>query len=393
MLPRYFIFILCISAFCIVSKAQEPVESIFQSHLEDNFEADGTDFLPILEHLTQLSQNPMDINALDYEELMQLGLLSPIQVDYILSYRSKLGDFMDIHELQAVPELDLNTAILLSHVLRVDVTKQNTPVTFKNLLLFGKSELVFRARTFLEEDILYHKVDKNERKYLGNHHQYMLRYRYNFDNRIILSYLGEKDPGETLYKPKHSIGPDFNSANIALMNASKYVDIAVLGDFTVHLGQGLVSNASYSGGKSGSVMQISKTGKTIRPYGSVNEQGFYRGISISGRIKTWNYMFFGSAKPFDASLDTLNDSNGTRFTAIRTVQLTGLHRDSVGHDEKSQSFKFKFRRKSLSISFFRNDRNVPKIQVYRKELIELQSGLLASMEKYAFQWRISFYEC
>lgn len=397
MLQRSFILILCISAHCIISIGQEPVESIFQSHLEDNFEAEGTDFLPVLEHLNQLSQNPLDINTLTYDELMQLGFLSAIQAEYILTYRSRLGDFMDIHELQAVPEIDLNTALLLSHVVRVDSKNQYSPVSFRNLLLFGKSELLIRARTFLEEDILAREVEKNERPYFGNHHHYMLRYRYNFDNRILLSYLGEKDPGETLYHPRHTFGPDFNSASLAFMNAGKFIDMAVLGDFTVHLGQGLVSNASYGGGKSGSVMQISKTGKNLRPYGSVNEQGFFRGLAVSGRIKNWNYMVFGSVNPFDANMDTLTEADGKQSSAIRTIQLTGFHRDSTELISKQNVFLWNYggrlgmmsRAYRIHLNFLGNHYQYPfspPDEMYQKFKFTQKNILNYSMD-YSVKWK------
>ncbi len=40
--------------------------------------------------------------------LEQLKLLSPVQIDNLLSYRKLLGNFLSIYELQAIPIWDLD---------------------------------------------------------------------------------------------------------------------------------------------------------------------------------------------------------------------------------------------------------------------------------------------
>lgn len=328
------IAILC-SAVC---SGQEEIELRFQNRLETDFSEGEADFMPILDHLSALVENPMDLNSCSFDELMQLGILSQLQAENILYHRAKMGDFLDVHELQAVSGMDQQTAELVSNVVKVNYKKLWTPVNLKNLFQLGKSDMVFRAKTILEEKAGYASEDvQNEDGYLGNKHQYLFRYRYNFDNRIILNVLSEKDPGESLYKKGLTIGPDFNSAYLSILSPVRGVDMLILGDYRIHMGQGLISNASYGGGKSASVMQINKTGKALRPYSSVNEFGFHRGFAFCGTFRKLHYLVFGSSNKLDARIDTVFENNVIQDIRLVSLTETGLHRDSTELGLKQQT--------------------------------------------------------
>lgn len=353
MFLKFLLLFVCILAMRSAAFTQDDIVDGFQSQLETYFEEEEKDLLPVIEHLTHLSKNPLDLNECTFEDLMQLEFISQLQVEQILKHRQILGDFLDTHELQAVSGLDLQSVNLLSQVVSVESKIRWTPVNFKNLISLGKSDLMIRAKSFLEKEQDYQTENGEEPNFVGNNHQYLFRYRYNFDNRIIFNYLGEKDPGETLFKPKTVTGPDFNSGYLAILGASKFIDQLIIGDFNIHLGQGLISNASYGGGKSGSVMQISKLAKSIRPYGSVNENGFMRGMAISGKAKIFNYMTFCSFRYIDSRLDTMNES----AVSIGSQSLTGLHRTKEELADKQNTYLLSFggkagiHAKSFRVSF------------------------------------------
>ena len=67
-----------------------------------------------------------DINLATYESLMSLGFLSDIQIINILSYKELMTGFLDIHELQAVPAIDIETARLLYYYFEVNASPAKT---------------------------------------------------------------------------------------------------------------------------------------------------------------------------------------------------------------------------------------------------------------------------
>ncbi|HRQ30157.1 MAG TPA: helix-hairpin-helix domain-containing protein [Saprospiraceae bacterium] len=353
MFQKIILLVACIVFMRSFAFTQDDIVEGFQSQLETYFEAEETDLLPIIEYLTHLSKNPLDLNHCSYEDLMHLEILSQLQVEQILKHRKVLGDFLDTHELQAVSGLDLQTISLLSQVVTVESKIRWTPINFKNLISLGKSDLLIRAKTFIEKEQDYVSNEGKKPNFSGNNHQYLFRYKYNFDNRIIFNYLGEKDPGETLIKRHIVPVPDFNSGYLAILGPCKYVDQLIIGDFNIHLGQGLISNASYGGGKSASVMQISKLAKSIRSYGSVNENGFMRGMAVSGKAKIIHYTAFCSFRFLDSRLDTMYETDIT----IGSQSLTGFHRTEEELADKQNTHLLSFggkagiHAKAIRISF------------------------------------------
>ena len=63
----------------------------------------------LYESLYQLYQNPIDLNTATNEELASIYVLSQLQIKNILEHRQQNGDFLSIYELQAVPNLDIET--------------------------------------------------------------------------------------------------------------------------------------------------------------------------------------------------------------------------------------------------------------------------------------------
>src|SRR5690349_13079118 len=89
--------------------AQEVPVSL-QQQLEDLTDANENE-LPdenLLLQLEHLVKRPLNINIASPSELEAIFFLTPIQIEQLINYRQLLGNFIDLHELQAVPSWDLN---------------------------------------------------------------------------------------------------------------------------------------------------------------------------------------------------------------------------------------------------------------------------------------------
>jgi hypothetical protein len=130
-----------------------------------------------------------------------------------------------------------------------------------------------------------------------------------------------------------------------------------LGDFAVSMGQGLILHNDFGTGKSSWVMNVKRAGKTIRPYSSVNEVNFFRGIgTILNLGKNHKASLFLSYKPISGSLQT-NTTENTDFDSFGSIRLSGLHRTDSEIIQKNtvnqthSGGKLEYARKDFKLSF------------------------------------------
>ncbi|MCB0777452.1 MAG: helix-hairpin-helix domain-containing protein, partial [Chitinophagaceae bacterium] len=56
-----------------------------------------------LQELEYFRKNPLNLNTADANELRRLRIITDLQIANLISYRSLLGNLLNIYELQAVP--------------------------------------------------------------------------------------------------------------------------------------------------------------------------------------------------------------------------------------------------------------------------------------------------
>jgi len=136
----------------------------------------------------------------------------------------------------------------------------------------------------------------------------------------------EKDPGEQFFSGSNTTGFDYYTGFIHLKDLLPRVKNLNIGDYSVSMGQGLIVHNSFGGGKSSFVTNIKKGGRAIRPYSSVTEANFFRGLAatvdVSDHIEV---TAFGSNRDFDATIfaDTTIDVG---FQRISSIVVDGFHR-------------------------------------------------------------------
>ncbi|MEZ4911901.1 MAG: helix-hairpin-helix domain-containing protein, partial [Saprospiraceae bacterium] len=150
-------------------------------------------------------------------------------------------------------------------------------------------------------------------------------------------------------------------------------------------------------GKSSYVMNVKRAGRSLRPYSSVNEVNFYRGVGMTlTPVKDVEATIFGSYKPVDATLRTDTLEN-TDFDYFGTVRQDGYHRTESEISNKNSLYqsnaglkvKYKSRKFEVGLNTLYTHFSVPLIkdnQLYKKYLFAGQNLINASID-YGFRWR------
>ena len=326
----FFLLFVFISVFC---KAQESdktkiLEAIIESQLENLGEE--TDASVMIEDLEYYAEHPININSTTAAELSKIYLLNDIQITNLLNYIQEYGPVYSIYELNTINGFTPNLLTKLNLFIRFG-EKDKIPEKLSESLKYGRHQILLRTLGTLQKPKGYILNDDNKIPYEGNRFRYYSRYRFEADNRIYAGVTAEKDPGEAFFSGSNKAGFDFYSAHLSV-NFKGILQNITVGDFIVRSGQGLVLWQGFTTGKSVYALNILKTSQGVRPYTSVDENLFFRGISSSFKWKKASFDLFISSKNTDANL-VVNENGGTEFTSIQT---SGYHRtESEIADEKS----------------------------------------------------------
>jgi hypothetical protein len=261
-------------------------------------------------------KHPVNINEDDGTALAELGLLSPLQIQWLLEHRKVFGSFLHLYELQAVPGWDATIFKQVQPFITVRTNEQT--VSWKNWLKTGKHQWMVRYRSTLEQAVGYRLNGREATPYLGSPGSMLFRYRFQSLPAIQWHLLGEKDAGEPFFKGRNRSGFDFVSGHVQYRSKG-ILRKAVAGDYTVSMGQGLVQWQGFSIG--GEIAALKQQGEVIRAYGGAGEFAFYRGAAVSVQKKKWQGNAFVSFRRLDGNLQ--EDSSGKYVTSIQTG---GYHR-------------------------------------------------------------------
>ncbi len=294
------------------------IEDVIAQEAEDGGEFSYNAAFDLLE---AYARRPLDLNRATAEELSELLLLAPLQVDRLLQYRERMQGFISIYELQAVPGLDLETIRRLLPYVTVNRGLDDLSVPFRQLLTEGTRELYFRAGARLETARGYQDPDP---AYAGSPLKLYTRFRQRYGNQFSAGVVAEKDPGEALLG--RGAGVDYISAHFFLRHLNPRVRAVAVGDFSVSFGQGLILYTGFGFGKSSLTTRVARNSPVLQPYASVNEFNFMRGAGVTLALgKRVELTVFGSRRGRSANL--ARDSLG--YTSL---PLSGYHR-TVGERE------------------------------------------------------------
>jgi hypothetical protein len=292
---------------------EQILESIAPQLSEDH------DYSEIAERLNHYKRSPLNINLASKEQLQELFFISPVQIKSIINHREENGLYLDILELQSVHALDIQTIRWLMNFIVVLPPGELEFTSFKKLLMKAEHEVMFRIGQVLEKQSGFSSSSLiDDGSYLGSAMRIFTRYRYNYSNVLFASLNMEKDAGEPFLIGKGGRGFDFYSANISY-RGNGIIKKLIAGDYALQFGQGLSMWAGAGFGKGANLSTIAKQDVGLRPYSSVNESLFMRGIAGTIRLKAISFTPFYSGRRIDAGM-------AESGLEVSTMQVSGLHR-------------------------------------------------------------------
>ena len=311
-----------------IDKWMEYIEELSEDSEENN------ESIEILYNdLSYLSENPLNLNLTTAEQLRKIPFLSDIQILNILDYRKKQGELVSIYELKNIRFLDMQTIELILPFVYVGEVNKELRFTLKNLLKYGKNELLLRYDRSLDEKKGYKEYPDSilqqypNRKYTGEPFYTSMRYSYSFDNRFQMGVVAEKDAGETFWNKRHK-GYDYYSAHAFLKDVGKIRSFA-LGDYKVSFGQGLVISNDFTPSRSSILSQAERRNNGFRRHYSTNENVFFRGAATTLSLKKFDISAFYSNRKADATADE---------QTISSFKTDGIHR-TEGDLEKKHTIR------------------------------------------------------
>lgn len=281
---------------------EQIIESVATgSESEDNIESAVSD-------LEELYANPLNINSAVQKEFDKLWILTDFQIKALLDYRKKIGSIVSLNELIYLYGYDALTVKLITPFVFLGEREYQTSNSVKQAIKYSRHEAFARITQ-------QNNVATN---YAGNNQKYNLRYKGWYGKSIKAGFLAEKDIGETFFAHDNSQGFDFYSAFIQY-EGKKILESAVVGDYRIKAGQGLLIWPGYSTGKSSQINSLQRRGQGVSGNSSSDEYGYFRGSAIKVGTKKLSLTIFGSQKKLDASIDST-------LMGISTIRTGGLHR-------------------------------------------------------------------
>ena len=284
----------------------------------------------LYESLFQLYATPLDLNTCTRDELEATYLVTELQLNSFFQYREDYGKLLSFYELQAVPDFDLATIYKILPFVTVIPENKNLWTGLNNptqhFLLFRTENLVEQKKGFTAA-----KPDTKgvlPQRFLGSPTQWYLRYRYARSKDFSFGLTMEKDEGEAFkFDPStRNYGADFLSFHAQVQNRGKLKNL-IVGDYQLQVGQGLIFSSGFVLGKGMETVYTTRRPTTgARPYTSVVEGGFFRGITATFALsKRFELTAMYSRIRRDGTVNAA-DTADTADDFISSILSSGLHR-------------------------------------------------------------------
>lgn len=328
------------------------------------------DWSAVTERFEHFKKNPFCINSATIDDFQKSGLFNAHQIDRIFSWREETGAFLEIFELQAIPEFTLEEIKKLLPFICIDNNKEG--LSLKKEFINAKTRLSMRNAVLLEKAQGY-----SNGNYLGNRFSQYLRYKKSSE-KFSLSVALEKDPGEPYLQIPKIVISDFTTFHLRF--PWKKWDF-ILGDYSASFGQGLILMQDFVPGKSPLITELKRIPKVIKTYSSRDESSFFRGAAVNIPVsRNISVAFLQSARRIDGNIlvDSLSDLQ--QFSAF---QFSGLHRTKSEISDKKSVKQFTI---GSSVQYQKRNANFGWQFIWHHLNKQAsQSGLL--YRKYAFAGR------
>ncbi len=284
---------------------------------------DIPEYEQLYEGLLHYTQQPVNLNHTNRQELQQLYFLSDLQIENILYHIYQYGPLESIYELRLIDGLeDYDIRNLLPFVYVGEHQEQKELFHPKELYYYGKHQLLLRMDKGLETKEGYRFLPEEDEAQFNSNEGYKgdpfyasIRYQYTFKDKLNIGLRMEKDAGEQFWGD-YNKGFDSYGGYVQI-DKLKWCKRIIIGDFKANFGNGLVMNTDFGFGKSADVLNTTPRSQGIRKTNSTDEYNFFRGVGGSFQWNRWEANVFYSIRRLDA------DTTGGY---IHSIYTTGLHR-------------------------------------------------------------------
>ncbi len=342
-LPLALCLLLTSSLLIRPAAAQHPpdttdVDIAVEAILEDLGEALG-DPAQLAERLDELRLHPLDVNTASAEELAQIPALSLALARQIVLYRTTTGPYATLDALRAVEGMTETVLQAARPYLTAGSSGERAPAGFSRLFENLQGEWIQRAGRRLDLGKGYDD-DTTHTTYAGSPDRFYTRLRVRSQRHFRLNLTLEKDPGEPFaWDPASgAYGFDHVTASVALHDLGPLKTL-VVGDFVANFGQGVMLWRSSAFGKGReTVRPLVRAGQGLVPYGSTDENRFFRGVAGTIRLAPGlSTSVFASRRALDATVTEVDTTDAGAFGAEGAAtgfSESGLHRTLTERSKK-----------------------------------------------------------
>lgn len=298
------------------------VDDVLERTLED-VDPEAGDPEQLAETLVRLAETPLDPNTASAEELAYIPAFGPALALAIVRHRERFGPFRTLAALQRVEGVTETVLAAARPYLALGTSPTRDPP--RKLLGGLRYEILQRITRRLDLGRGFDR-DTTRTTYRGSPERLYTRFRAR-NRRLGLNLTLEKDPGEAFeWNPAtRTYGYDHVSGHLALTGLGP-LHTLIVGDFTADFGQGVVLWRSFAPGKGREAVQAgTRLGPGLRPYGSAEENRFFRGLAVAVRpVPSLTVSGFVSRRRVDATV-ALPDT-ASPAAVVAGISTSGLHR-------------------------------------------------------------------
>jgi hypothetical protein len=310
------IILLIIPPFIVNAQTEKLSESI--TEVAEQLASDDTDpeaVATYTDRLNELSEDPVNINSSNENELSKLFFLSDFQIKSLLDYIQKSGSIVSFFEIANIPGFDKETVMMIIPFIKLGTTSRNNHQDSS------------RLRHQIITNISF-KPGMSDTSSLGSPIKILTKYRFTTGN-ISAGLTMEKDAGEKLLTGTPPL-PDFLSGYISYAGGDVIKKI-IAGDFSARFGQGTNINTGIRRGMSLVSPGYMSASDEIKPYASTDENRFLRGVATQLSVNNFDLFAFYSRNYSDA---TLSSSSGISNDYFETFYTGGTHNTVLLQNKK-----------------------------------------------------------
>ncbi len=303
--------------------------------LMERLAEEGSSREAVAEYFEDLALRKPDINRLSRRDLERTHLLSVFQIESLLDHRERYGNILSEGELALVDGFNPSVAALCGHFFSF-------------------------AASLSQRGGWSHDASLKLRKPLASPGvSVTAKYKASSPAGWGFGFTADSDAGEGLSSCLH---PDFVSAHIRYRGDGLLRE-AVLGDYTVRAGQGLVLWKAFPANASGAPSSIVRHPSLIDPYTSSDESDFFRGAALTLSRGGCDISAFASYNALDARIVdgryTSIATDGYHRTPSEIAKRHSMHEVVVGTAASAEAGRWRFGVTAVAYTFDRpNGRTV-----------------------------------